>query len=213
MQAMKKIERFPVVIDGITHMMTDEQIGNLEVDITPEQIEAMKLEIARERGEPEPVLYQDESPDLYEPRPEEVILDQIVELQERMAKGMKVINEAKEKLALVKGKIVHAHAGKANRIPYVEYCALLKARDGWNDRISALWDHWFTLKAQCDQLIGDNRKIWAMYFGLKDEVINPRFINGNTDRIDNQLDLYQDAAQLAAVLAESHILDMKKYSR
>src|SRR3990172_12815790 len=56
---MRKVVRHEVVLDGITHMMTDEQIGKLWVELEPWQIEGIKLELARNKGEVEPVLYDD----------------------------------------------------------------------------------------------------------------------------------------------------------
>ena len=204
--------RTEVTINGVRHLMTDEQLGNLEVDITPQQIEAIKLELSRERGEPEPALYDDESPALYEESEEEVILNEIIEIQERMSKGMRLINDATQKHQMVCSRLSASHASYSNRVPKEEYIALLKARSSWKARISSLWNHWFSLKEKCDSLLSttNGSKVWAMYFSLAGESINPYFTNGDTTKVDELEDLYLSASQVADTMRDTHLLEEEK---
>lgn len=206
MEWMDKVE------DAACYQRCDNWLGNLVVDITPQEEEAFALSAARENGLPEPELYVDESPALYEESEEERVLTLVIELQERMAKGMSLIQEANGKLSSVRGRIQHAHSHQSNRIPYSEYCMLMESRTKWTEHLSKLWKHWHSLKAECDTLINGNNKVWGQYFGLVDEVISPYLTNGNTEMVDDQVNLHQSASQLAEELAVSHLQEMSSLS-
>lgn len=170
---MNKVERYPVVIDGVTHMMTDEQMGNLVVDITPEQVEAIKLQLARERGEPEPVLYDDE---LIGPTSDdsEEKLNMVIDIQARMSKGMEMINECTSVLE---------KASSGERLPYHVFMS-------WVERRRKLWSHWNNLKNECARIIGDDTHVWVQYFKLVEEDMSPYHTSGDTEEVDTQANLF-----------------------
>lgn len=196
------VSRIPVLDTetGVTHMMTDEQIGNIEIDVSPAELEMIHLMLAREAGLPEPELYQDsligvsDSPDL------EKQLDKIIAVQERMAKGQILINEANVKLDAVRAKL---QATKHSRIPYTEFCALIKARSEWEQRISSLWTMWNTLKNSSQQMADESPALWVMYFNLVDEQLSTYFTTGidedAEEGVDNRILTTDEAYALAHV--------------
>jgi hypothetical protein len=137
---------------------TDNAVGQLVVGDSEDEYNNARLAMSRALGVPEPVLYDDlkEEDSLVEdasPETEdwERTLSNIIDIQERMATGMKMIQECKEVLGL-------AYSGQ-RRLPFKAFIA-------WKDRQSTLWYHWKALRANCMALIGDNKWLWHQYFEL-----------------------------------------------
>jgi hypothetical protein len=89
MSEMKETRPFTREQDKCYYLM-DQYLG----DIGIEDEETARLVIHRELGMPEPELYHDESPETYQGTEEE--LNRFIDLQERISKGVKKIQEANE---------------------------------------------------------------------------------------------------------------------
>ena len=87
------MERTEVVIDGVVHMMTDEQMGMCYIEHV--DIEQARLILARSTGAPEPVLYDDPIVQSTGSDRDELLYraEMINEIQARMDKGMSMIKE------------------------------------------------------------------------------------------------------------------------
>lgn len=139
-------------------VLTDTQVNEAWIDA--ECYEAARLALHRSLGLPEPELFVDESEkeeneDLLGPREEEDMekkLNSLVDLQERMAKGMKLIQEC--------NRVLDA-AATGQRLPYDAYCA-------WVDRRKKFWAQWKSLQSQCMDLVGSDNWLWVKYFELKE---------------------------------------------
>jgi hypothetical protein len=155
---------------------------------TLEELEHIKLVLARACGMPEPVLYDDPSPDVYSK--DEAPLNKVIDIQERMSKGMIMIQECNKKLE---------YFNSGHRVPYDVYMA-------WVDRRRALWSHWWMLKHQCDALAKDAPTVWPEYFNLCSEEINPYHTTSDPEDIDNQVALY-DKGETVRVYRDTHLAE------
>jgi hypothetical protein len=151
-------------------LLNDEQLGKLTV----EDGDAARLAIARALGQPEPVLYEDEDDNTPAGEDYERVLLDLVDLQERMACGMKMIQQASDVLN---------DAARGKRLPYNIYIS-------WVERKKALWSHWWHLKSCCDALVDDDRWLWYQYFQLAEEDITDRFCYGETDMVDDMVNMW-----------------------
>ena len=152
--------------------LSNGEIQNAFID--SRELENARLALSRALGLPEPELYHDEVPLVEEDNIEEK-LNKVIEIQERMAKGMLLIGECEQ-------KINNAKAG--HRLPYEVFM-------GWVDRRSKLWNHWFKLKGECIKIIDGDAKVWVEFFRLKDSELNRYLVSGETDKIDDQPLLHQ----------------------
>jgi hypothetical protein len=144
----------------------DAAIGQLIID--DEDLEHAELELCRALGLPEPVLYDDvdendqgevETQQKEDMEDWERILSDVIELQERMAKGMKLIQECRRVLGM-------ARSGE-RRLPYEAFIS-------WRAREKALWDHWKYLKTCSDAQIGEDKWLWHRYFELVNKPLEDR---------------------------------------
>lgn len=161
----------------------DIYLGSIEVDEEP-----ARMALHRALGMPEPVLYEDASPSLYQGT--EAELNAVVELQERMAKGMLMIQECDRVLDAAK---------KGKRLPYKTFMA-------WVNRRSILWGHWRKLKDECVALATGNN-VWPEYFNLKDEPLT----KWNTYGRDDEQEEGKDSRMMASIdaYALAHIEEME----
>lgn len=153
---------------------SDNAIGELLV--SADEADNMRLAIARALGMPEPVLYDDcvdeaneESllnDNSSEAEDVERTFNDVLDIQERMANGMKMIQQCNAVLDA-------ANSGKC-RLPYKAFMA-------WKDRRSNLWTHWFELKAVSDSLIGEKSWMWPKYFELADSVLDCNGYSGDVN--------------------------------
>lgn len=97
-------------------------------------------------------------------------LNSIIELQERMARGMYMIQQC--------NKVLDA-ANEGKYIPYDTFTA-------WVSRRKVLWTQWHSLKGECAALIGEDTYLWVKYFELVDEVLVPYYTSSDAEQIDNQ---------------------------
>lgn len=93
----------------------------------------------------------------------ELLLNDLVEMQERMTKGIKLANEAKNKKIALQGKLDRAKAG--DYLPRPEFLAIVKAIGDWKDREKAIWNAWWNLQAlSCG--FAQRHALWADFFTL-----------------------------------------------
>lgn len=177
------------VLDG----MTDEQAGDCMVFDEEYARKVLEMHLAHTTDGVEPVLYDDEK-SWTTNMVDEDILAQVIELQLRMDKGIKMIEGMqvlfdnvhleeylKAKEAFQKAKdYLSAYKNKNGSIegfPYWDKFNLLKAeRDGRYSlmmekraELSRYWDHWKFLKGQCQSLVRGDKAIWAVYFQIEDK--------------------------------------------
>lgn len=167
-------------------VVSDLQERESWIDIScRDELDNVRLALSRQLGVPEPELYQDEPDNTWKDKEDwEAIERDMVNLQERMSRGMKMIQDCKE--VLHKAKTV-------KRIPYEDFVS-------WRAREKKLWNHWWNLKAQCDELIGENNWLWNRYFSLSETMIDR---NGYTNDETECPEWLIDFDQLAALYANS----------
>jgi hypothetical protein len=152
-----------------------EELSNGEIQnafLDSRELENARLALHRALGMPEPELYPDEpseedrGPDLEEK------LNLVIELQERMERGMTLIRESQKKLDYFS----NGH--------HVEREVWMS----WVNRRSRLWKHWYSLKNQCASIIGEDTVVWFLYFKLKEEDLSD--ITIDTEASDNLESLF-----------------------
>lgn len=157
-------------------VMSDLQVEESWIEYScKDELDNIRLSISRALGLPEPVLYEDHNQDDLESlkidsKPSstdwERVLNEVIELQERMATGMKMIQECEKVLE-------SARSGK--RIPKDAFVA-------WIERKKKLWNHWFSLKNTCMELIGEDTWLWKRYFSLCENGIDRTgYTDGETE--------------------------------
>ena len=187
------------------HGITEEQplcVKCDTIEVSSQELENIHLMFARETGQPEPELYQDEPMSRIEDNREEELCA-LVDIQERMSRGMKKIKESEKQLLSARKRL---QATKERMIPYNEFCALVKARSEWEKHLSKLWNHWFELQ---DQTRDTDATVWAMFFQLLEEDLNRYFCTNDLEDIDEQMTLFQTPNEMADALAISHIQEME----
>lgn len=221
---MTTIERVEVVLDGEKHLMTNEQIGNLVVDLSPQELESFKLAVAREMGLPEPELYNDEDVWDMEARKapdKELLLDKLLTLQERMAKGMKMIEKADRKINVFfkdhrwMYKLYLSWSGKWNDQTTAQRFLTDPRNQGyitWFEYRKNLWDQWWKLQKESKEL-ADTQGLWGEYFHLLEEEITRYFSIIDPEDIDNQSLLFQNSNQLMDEYRFTHLKEMELYNK
>ena len=132
--------------------LDEKQIESAYID--SDDLDNARLALSRALGQPEPVLYDDRIP-LSDGDDNEKLLSELIELQERMARGMEMISLCNRVLD---------RTGK-NRLEYDVYCS-------WVSRRKVLWAHWYKLKNECDKITSGNKLLWVEYYKLKDSTID-----------------------------------------
>lgn len=145
--------------------LTLEEAEILNSEVTPE-IRALLWEMKKEKERDQ--REQDELQEMVTHTLEtlngpdtEKDVESVVELQDRMDKGMAMINECNEVLD---------RANKGQRLPYDVFM-------GWVNRRRRLWAHWHTLKNQCQEIAEKNPRVWPEYFKAQnpDVMVNKYF--------------------------------------
>ena len=93
------------------------------------------------------------------------LLDIVVDIQERMAKGMELIDKAKAEETRCSQRLQAAKAGAY--LPKVEWLACLADRNDAAKRKNNLWEHWMVLKEDCNQFASANH-LWPAYYAIRD---------------------------------------------
>ena len=176
------------MLDDRCHRELDIYIGSIDLS---DQWDECRLAVARGLDEPEPVLYDDD------PVPTTNMVDQdtlaqVIEIQQRMDRGMSLIQELTTtrdalrveyyttKDRITKGgdmlnqwraqgnsyKAWPHHAHMTNL--YKHRNKVGKELGTTNDKLSSYWDHWKALREECRRLVNRDKALWAIYFGIED---------------------------------------------
>jgi len=144
--------------------MNEDEAGQCYLD--EQDLEHARLVLARAAGEPEPVLYDDDSPKLYDGIEDK--LNKVIEIQEVMAKEMVKIQRCNEVLRKAK---------EGARLPYDVYMSWVNAKRD-------LWTHWWKLKDKCTCITTGYPEVWVKYFQLvRGEDSFPRAQEGMDSRM------------------------------
>lgn len=160
--------------------------------------------------------------DIAQEREEEFFLDRILDLQDRMAKGMAMIQEAdRTRLAYIGAKMrfdrakefMFADDEKKPQVWWNRFNQLKAERDAaWSAynpmraRISRLWTHWHVLREECTEMA--NTAIWAKYFALQNSDLNLYFTyDGDVDEqsVDSRMSPTDE------IFRDSHLEEMAAY--
>jgi len=135
--------------------------------LTVEDAEGARLAISRVLGEPEPELYNDPSPPLYEGCEQE--LEQFIELQARIEKGETLIERASRVISAHKwaGYIYNAWKGRYPPQKCGEILSDPRNKDliQWIEYRSTLWSHKFQLNKKARKLATGNG-VYPQYVAL-----------------------------------------------
>lgn len=198
--------------DCVTFEQQDEEMndytdGMLWVD----DADAARLAIARELGQPEPELYPNDKMEEFDfSRDEEKALNDLVELSARMDKGKEMISSAKKTIDsffekngfwFIKLWFSWKHREEPMMVTKVtsHWKYPMKEEDverflsdnrnkqyiQWFEYRNSLWKQFNKLNKQCAAIKEEYPSIWYHYFQLRDEVITPYDINGDTEEVDN----------------------------
>ena len=183
-----------VLVGAVTESYTEEELATLELEVTPE-IENILISMLYAKCFTEVTEYymSDTHMRLLE-EDFEAQLNVLVELQERMAKGMKLITEC--------NKTINA-AKTGKRLPYGAYIA-------WVERRKALWNHWFTLKGECDVVA--TPFMWVKFFDLAAEDDNMYFCSGETEDVDNYNMLLTTPNDRMNDIRDNYLLEVAEFT-
>jgi hypothetical protein len=145
----------------------------------------------------EPILFHDEPIPLKGGIDLERELDNLTIVQERMAKGMKLINKIDKRLA-------EAKAG--DYLPKEQFMKLIEKK-------KQCWTLWNQLKEQAQAIANKHPSLWPNYFKLGEEELTPYFTYGDTEAVDSQEELKQMSGDIADELRDSHIEEQREFTR
>jgi hypothetical protein len=159
--------------------------------------------------------------ELDEEREEAFLLGQMLELQERMARGMSMIQELDVFRMRYVGTKYRFESAKAvmyaddTRKPQswwdrfndlkAERNQAWQAYEPVKDRLSKYWDHWKNLRDQCNSL--GNWKLWQQYNALKNSIME--YFTHDGEENDESED--RRHAPTIDILFDTHLLEMKEY--
>lgn len=169
----------------------------------------------QEKNEPERELFHDVSPDLFDDEGFESDLNELVAVQERMAKGMKLIEQANKEISLRFeklpwfGKLYRAWAGKLEQWEADRFLKdpRNKGHIKWLDYRKKLWDLWNSLKEKSAS-IARNSYLWPAYFELCEFEFNRYFTSGEIDEDIDDKALWSAHLDRGVDLAWDHIRQM-----
>lgn len=143
----------------------------------------------------EPVLFDDELIGPDKSYDVELGLNRLINVQERMAKGMKLINQ-------INARLERANGG--DYLPREQFMALVNKR-------KACWALWFQLKNNAQEIAKEHPALWPEYFKLAEEELTPYWCTSDAEAIDNQEELHHSVNETADCLRDSHIEEMSAY--
>lgn len=196
-----------LVLDWSEYTLEEAELLNMEV--TPE-IEALLEDLRDEKhGVPE-VLYDDAPIPLSDGPDMEAELNNMITLQERMARGMGMIKQVSNQVDFWFAqnkwfvKVWYAWKCRDNlakvtqitshwKYPMQEKDALRFLQDKRNEKYfntfayrAKLWNHWWVLKGECDAIAAEYPQLWHDYFKLINEPIDGRFVTADPEDFDTQ---------------------------
>ena len=140
------------------------------------------------------------------------LLDIVIDIQERMAKGLALIDKAKAEEERCCKRLQAAKAG--DYLPKDKWLACLAARNDWAKRKNQLWDHWHMLKEECNQLASANN-LWPAYYALRDTMFGTYGLDRRPCTRDNGLDFNEKDSGLTGQwehdipgdLGDAHVIE------
>jgi hypothetical protein len=188
---------------------SEEEKGILDMEVTPEMRNILEKGMFADafvdltKGEKE----RDEVRHLED---DEKKLNTLLDVQERMAKGMnKFIVPTSARVALIQDRLDSAKQG--NYLPREKFMELVGFLKTHRSNLSKYWETWKELKAQSDEIVGENRSLWAFYFNLGEEDMNRYFTTGETEDVDDYSLLANDSYAILEMLQEAHGFEMKEF--
>lgn len=168
-------------------LFTQFELGNLEVEDTPElrallttweKVESTDLPADEDVG---CTNVWRKSSDVEEEKVFSDKLNEMVEIQERMAKGMRIINEA----STAKEKALQQYlSAKEQGLIYTIRNKAWEIYSAHKERVSKLWAHWHTLKDECCGIADTDTRLWPAYFQLVNTEFNTYWTSGETEEVD-----------------------------
>lgn len=231
---MNKVER--TLIPGVVHadgvvqdvLLTDEQIGNLYIEYnTPEELENIKLILARAAGQPEPILYPED--ELIGPTADDFEERFIVflNIKERMDNGMAKIKECDLVIANIFKSKRHAPKlytawmqGRGLNVKYPLHGDVVKRfltdprnqKDiNWFNYRAKCWDLWHKLNKELKAMGEKHTDLWPAYY----ELIGSDNTKYNTWGIDETEEEGKDNRILPTDIAyrEAHMEEEERIAR
>jgi len=211
---------------------SDQQVGDLEIEWTPE-LEALVQSWEKPVDEEDCDVGETNKwfnlfPQGNDNERNLSTLVEMFELQERMVKGMNMINAATANKELALSYYVKA---KEAGVSYDRRGILFHNYESWKNRVQVLWENWKSLKEKCAAIA--TPYLWAMFFKVKEGENSIYLVNAfeqlskeeftrwgaghETENIDDQFiegsEIYLTAEDMLNDLEESHEREMKAYDR
>lgn len=161
---------------------------------------------------------------------ENACLDAVLNLQDRMAKGMKMIkefdsvripyvvaankfNRAKEVMFADESKKPQSWWNRFNQLK-AERNVTWEAFEPCYERLNKLWKHWLRLKDECNEIA--TPEVWVQFFSLAEQEINTYFTHEGDEGIDHLTAQDEEAFAEWKIEREncerdSHIDEMREY--
>jgi hypothetical protein len=187
---------------------TADELETLNMEVTPE-IEAALYQLCLEKAEKEIKEWELSRFEINQARDHEKVLNQIVDLQERMTRGMVMIKSADKIISAMWEKNTYAGfiwACWSGRITGDKARTCLSHPNNqllisWFNRRAQLWAQWNKLQAECMELVGEDTWLWAKYFELVDSDINT-YLTSGIDEDDTETDerVCNDSDSICAAL-------------
>jgi len=198
-------------------MFTSSQVATLNQEVTPE-IEQVLFQMLCEKAMLEVKEWNTSVARMCLLEEDwEVKFNSIIDIQERMARGMKLIQSANKTISALwqrnsyAGLVWSAFSGKISdnrRANSILNHPNNKQLAQWFQYRARCWDKWNQLKDQCASIIGENTWLWGKYFDLADTEVNKYFCTGDSEDVDEQFSekgLAEGAVQAIEMLEESHM--------
>lgn len=202
-------------LDGIT----EEEAGEYYIDECDVEraYEVLKEYVAR-RNQPEDELFHDESPALYDAEGNfEANLNELVDIQERMAKGMALIDKSNEEISKRFkalpwfGKLYNAWAGKLDSETASRFLSDPRNSNhiAWLNYRKDLWNKWNMLKDESMTIANRHPRLWIEYFNLEKFEFNTYFTSGEVDEEIDNVYIFDANLDIGDELAKSHLAEME----
>lgn len=212
------------LIDLSTEVISDEQAGNLEIEMTPEIYAALR-QYQRENQNKlvEEEIWNDDP--VYQPGIYRYDMEQdlslVVDLQDRMQTTSQVQFEMRK-------DAVHdmndwytrfntwlrkdPNNRRDQRVWDVFKKGLAKRKTAVQQitrsaKYQALRDSWAELDKTCRKVVRNKEWLWQHYFDLKDLDLGPYFAGWDPEEIDDQQVLKQGQGEVADVLGDMHVIE------
>ena len=189
-------------------VLNDIDDGMCWVNYDEEQ--AARLVLSRLKGEPEPVLYDDEPTPSVGDYDKEAYLNDYIDVQEVMATLMRRIEKGTSMIIDKKNAKYDAQCGNwLRRDGYIKLCLDIKKYEAHR---SDLWSQWWDLKAKCDGIQEECSSVYPMYKKIEDgeeddryDRYDPIWHKKSAPEIDNRMLLTDEATY------EAHMEEQEEF--